>query len=161
FEGDIALVRRVGAEETTLGHMATPGQWAGGFRAWDENGVYMASGRAVTTGRLLCIPAEALGRLARDWSDFVVHLMTGLVATARRIESTARQREALVALGTLSAGLAHELNNPASAAVRSVEALRGTSDELLASLRGLAAAGITAETFIGLDTLRQEGQPQT
>ena len=72
LEGDIALVRRVGQEETTLGHMATPGQWAGGFRAWDEHGVYMATGRAVSDGRLLRIPADELGRLARDWSDFVV-----------------------------------------------------------------------------------------
>ena len=61
LEGDIALVRRVGQEETTLGHMATPGQWAGGFRAWDEHGVYMASGRAVTDGRLLSVPADELG----------------------------------------------------------------------------------------------------
>jgi signal transduction histidine kinase len=160
LEGDIALVRRVGDEETTLGHMAAPGQWAGGFRAWDEHGVYMATGRATSDGRIFSVPADVLGQLARDWSDFVVHLMTGLVATARRIESTARQREALVALGTLSAGLAHELNNPASAAVRSVEALRGTSDDLLTSLRGLATAGISSDTFIGLDILRQEGRPQ-
>jgi signal transduction histidine kinase len=158
LEGDIALVRRVGQEETTLGHMATPGQWAGGFRAWDEHGVYMASGRAVTDGRLLSVPADKLGQLARDWSDFVVHLITGLVATARRIEATARQREALIALGTLSAGLAHELNNPASAAVRSVDSLRTTSDDLLASLRRLAAAGITSDQFIELDTLRLEAR---
>jgi signal transduction histidine kinase len=159
LEGDIALVRRVGNEETILGHMAMPGQWAGGFRAWDEHGVYMASGRAVSDGRLLTVPADELGRLARDWSDFVVHLITGLVATARRIESTARQREALIALGKLSAGLAHELNNPASAAVRSVEALRETTDDLLTSLRQLAAAGISADQFIELDTLRLQVQP--
>jgi signal transduction histidine kinase len=159
LEGDVALVRRVGQEETTLGHMATPGQWAGGFRAWDEHGVYMATGRAVSHGRLLRVPADELGRLARDWSDFVVHIITGLVATARRIEATARQREALIALGTLSAGLAHELNNPASAAVRSVEALRTTGDELLTSLRRLAAAGITPDQFIELDTLRLEARP--
>ena len=157
LDGDIALVRRVGHEETTLGHMASPGQWAGGFRAWDEHGVYMATGRAVTEVRVLCVPADELGRLARGWSGFVVHLITGLVATARRIESSARQREALIALGTLSAGLAHELNNPASAAVRSVEALRSTSDDLLSSLRRLAAERITADHFIQLDTLRQEG----
>ena len=39
------------------------------------------------------------------------------------MESTLREREKLAALGTLSAGLAHELNNPAAAALRSVAAL--------------------------------------
>ena len=41
-----------------------------------------------------------------------VHLIGGLFSTARSIESTARQRDSLVSLGTLAAGLAHELNNP-------------------------------------------------
>ena len=159
LEGTIALVRLVGHEETTLGQMERPGQWAGGFRAWDEHGVYMATGRGMTPGRLLCVPAEALGRLAKTWSPFVVHLITGLVATARRIESTARQREALVALGTLAAGMAHELNNPASAAVRAVDSLQITSDGLLSSLRRLAIHGITAEQFVSLDALRLEGRP--
>jgi signal transduction histidine kinase len=159
LEGTIALVRRVGNEETTLGQMERPGQWAGGFRAWDEHGVYMATGRGTTPGRLLCVPADALGRLAKTWSPFVVHLITGLVATARRIESTARQREALVALGTLAAGMAHELNNPASAAVRAVDSLQITSDGLLSSLRRLAVRGITAEQFMALDALRLEGRP--
>src|SRR4051794_36835760 len=75
LEGTIALVRRVGHEETTLGQMERPGQWAGGFRAWDEHGVYMATGRAVTPGRMLCVPADALGGLAKTWSPFVVHLI--------------------------------------------------------------------------------------
>ena len=61
---------------------------------------------------------------ARTWFPFAVHLLRGLIGTARRIEHNARQREALVALGTLAAGLAHEINNPASAAVRSVGALQ-------------------------------------
>ena len=61
------------------------------------------------------------------WFPFGVHLISGLVGTVRSIESVARQREALVALGTLAAGFAHEINNPASAATRAAGALEDTA----------------------------------
>jgi signal transduction histidine kinase len=159
LDGQLELVRRMGHEDSVVGQMAKPGQWAGGFRAWDAHGVYMATGRAVSTGRMLRVPAEALGELAESWFPFGVHLIKGLVQTVRNIESTARQREALVALGTLAAGLAHEINNPASASTRAVDALQVTTATLMSSLRRLAEAGITAAAYVELDALRQTLEP--
>ena len=154
LEGTVALIRQVGTEESVLGYMTEPGQWAGGFAAWDEFGVYFATGRAENPGRVLRLAAPELRRLSEQWFPFGLHFIEGLVNTVRRIESTARQREALVALGTLSAGLAHELNNPASAATRAVDALQGTSELVLSSLAQLAGKGITAEHYTALDGLR-------
>ena len=161
IEGCIDLLRRVGHEETVLAVLGSPGRWAGGFRAWDEGGQYLATGRATAPGRVLRIPSGALRTLAMDWFPLAVHLIDGVFNTARNVEQSARQRSALVTLGTLSAGLAHELNNPASAATRAVESLHEVNHGLLDSLARLGKDGLGAEQFTALDALRRELQAPT
>jgi signal transduction histidine kinase len=161
LEGTIRLVRRVGHEETVLGVMDSPGQWAGGFQAWDAHGVYLATGRGAARGRVLRVPAELLRDRAIAWFPLGVHLIRGLFNTVRNIENMARQREALVALGTLAAGLAHEINNPASAATRAVDALEEMCEVLLSTLGRLAEGSISTAQFFALDTLRREIEPQS
>jgi signal transduction histidine kinase len=160
-EGAVDLVRRVGREDVVVRTMNVPGTWAGGFRAWDEQGVYLASGRGAAEGRFLRVPAAALKELSRAWFPLGAHLIEGVYGTARSIESTVRQRESLVALGTLAAGLAHELNNPAAAATRAVDTLEDATGYLLGSLRQLADKDITAQQFAALDALRRELPGQT
>src|SRR5215470_7370682 len=87
---------------------------------------------------------------------FGVHLIEGFFQTVRNMEALARQREAAAALGTLAAGMAHEINNPASAAVRAAGVLQDTCDALLSSLVRLAERSLSAEQFIALDALRRE-----
>jgi signal transduction histidine kinase len=160
-DGAIDLVRHVGREDVVVGRMNIAGQWAGGFRAWDEHGVYLAPGRGVADGRVLRVPAGVLRERSNAWFPFGGHLIEGLYRTARTIESTARQRESLVTLGTLAAGLAHEINNPAAAATRAVHALEEASQMLLSSLTRLAQGDISAAEFTALDTLRREIEPRT
>lgn len=155
-DGQIELSRRVGREETVVGRMDGPGRWAGGFRAWDERGVYLATGRGTVDGRVLRVPAAALGELAAEWFPFGSHLISGLYHTARSIESTARQRQSLVALGTLAAGIAHQINNPAAAAGRAVDELDEALRTLVSSLGLLAGEDVSAAQFVALDALRGE-----
>src|SRR5512132_1313188 len=155
-DGAIDLVRHDGREDVVVARMDVPGRWAGGFRAWDEHGVYLATGRGVTTGRVLRVPAEVLRERSDAWFPFGGHLIQGLYHTARSIESTARQREALVTLGTLAAGLAHEINNPASAATRAVDALQTACATMVSSLGRLAADELSAAQFVALDALRKQ-----
>jgi signal transduction histidine kinase len=159
-DGAIDLVRHVGREDTVVARMDVPGRWAGGFRAWDEHGVYLATGRVVAAGRVLRVPAEVLRERASAWFPFGGHLIRGLYHTARSIESTARQRESLVTLGTLAAGLAHEINNPASAATRAAGALEIACAALLLSLGRLVHEGVAAERLAALDALRGEIEPE-
>ncbi len=154
-DGAVDLFRTVGREEARVGQMV-PGRWAGGFQAWDADGVYLATGRGVEFGRLLQVPADDLRALMEEWLPLAVHLVRGVFGTARSIEATVRQRESLITLGTLSAGLAHELNNPAAAAVRTVESMGETLTALLHSLGELAEGAISAEQFLGLDGLRRQ-----
>src|SRR4051794_8980362 len=158
-DGAVDLIRRVGREESVVARMDAPGRWAGGFRAWDEHGVYLATGRGVRPGRVLRVPTEVLRDRANAWFPFAGHLIRGVYHTARSIESTARQREALVTLGTLAAGLAHEINNPASAAIRAVDALDEASETMLDSLRRLAEGQLSPEQFAALDQLRRGISP--
>src|SRR5215468_10131224 len=160
LDGAVDLMRHVGREDTLVGRMDVPGRWAGGFRAFDEHGVYLATGRGATSGRVLRVPADVLRERLNAWFPLGRHLIEGLYGTARSIESTARQRESLVTLGKLAAGLAHEINNPAAAAVRAVDSLETTCHTLLSSLTRLARAEISAQQFAALDTLRREIEPE-
>jgi signal transduction histidine kinase len=160
IDGAIDLVRHIGREDTVVGKMDVPGRWAGGFRAWDEHGVYLATGRGASDGRVLRVPAGVLRDRFNAWFPFGRHLIEGLYRTARSIESTARQVESLITLGTLAAGLAHEINNPAAAATRAVDDLETACQTLLSSVSRLAGDDISARQFTALDTLRREIEPQ-
>ncbi len=153
--GSLDLVRRVGREDVVVARMDVPGRWAGGFRAWDDDGIYLATGRGSTPGRVLRLDAPLLRELVNHWFPLAGHLISGLHHTARSIESTVRQRDALVTLGTLAAGLAHEINNPAAAASRTVDDLGQCCDALLEALTRLAHDDVTAAQFSALDDLRR------
>jgi signal transduction histidine kinase len=158
--GRVELLRRTRWEESVAGVMDQPGIWAGGFRAWTDQAGYMATGRGATSGVMLRVPAEALGEWARAWFPFGVHLIEGFFQTVRNMEALSRQREALAALGTLAAGLSHEINNPASAAVRAAGALQDTCDALVSSLVHLAERSLSSGQFLAVEALRgQLGVP--
>jgi signal transduction histidine kinase len=159
IDGTVDLLRRVGHEETVVARMDQPGRWAGGFAAWDEHGTYLATARGRDPGHLLRVPAEELRRLAEAWFPFGAQLIRGLYRTARSIESAARQRDSLITLGTLAAGLAHELNNPAAAAIRSVAALEAACDTLASSPEALARSELAPEQLLALQALRVELSP--
>ena len=85
---------------------------------------FTVTGRAVTDGRILRFPASLFPELVQKMPELttrLVGLMSDRIREATRIE---QQRDRLASLGKLSAGLAHELNNPASAAKRATGQLR-------------------------------------
>ncbi|HLJ91306.1 MAG TPA: ATP-binding protein [Candidatus Angelobacter sp.] len=88
------------------------------------------TGRALTPTRLLRFPASLFPELIQKMPELaqrLVGLMSDRIRETTRIE---QQKDRLVALGKLSAGLAHELNNPASAAKRATSQLRGLLSQI-------------------------------
>ena len=87
---------------------------------------FMVTGRAVTEGRILRFPASLFPDLIQKMPELarrLVGVMADRIREATRLE---QQQDRLAGLGKLSAGLAHELNNPASAAKRAAAQLRDT-----------------------------------
>ena len=85
---------------------------------------FTVSGRAVTDTRALRFPASKFPELVQKMPELtqrLVGLMSDRIRETTRLE---QQRDRLASLGKLSAGLAHELNNPASAAKRAASQLR-------------------------------------
>jgi signal transduction histidine kinase len=164
LDGAIELSRQIGDQSVVVATMDAPGRWAGGLSAWgaaDEHAVTRATGVAVTDCRVFTVPSDELGRLVGEWSPFAKHMITGVYQTIRSIDATARQRESLVALGTLAAGLAHEINNPASASMRAVEALQNTSGYMISGLIGLAEQHIDPAQFLAVERLRADLQARS
>jgi signal transduction histidine kinase len=89
-----------------------------------------------------------------------VHLLEGLLFGTRSAQEAIGQRERLLALGSLSAGLTHELNNPAAAAARATGALRDRLAALREGLTGIAAGPHDGKVLAKLLRLQGEAAVQ-
>lgn len=157
LEGTVVLYRRVGADDVEITRSSQRGVYSGAFQAYlgdrAKAASYNGSMRVTEPSRFFVLPADTFAAIMRDWFPMAVHLLEGLFFGTKNTQQAINQRERLLALGSLSAGLTHELNNPAAAAVRATSALR----ERVAGMRhklGAIAAGpyqrATLETLVEL-----------
>jgi signal transduction histidine kinase len=84
-------------------------------------------------------------------TDILVHVM---VDRARQFNSADLRDEKMISLGKLAAGLSHELNNPASAVVRSANMLQAGIESSEAAARRLGAAHLTDEQLASIEAMR-------
>ena len=120
-DGELEVTKRSGEGEVPLARLG-PGGIVGEM-AVIEGAPRNASVTAVTDGHVLRVPSAALLSVLERPASANAVLRT-VMRRLRSTEALLREREKLAGLGTLAAGLAHELNNPAAAAARSVDALK-------------------------------------
>src|SRR4051794_522425 len=156
LDGTVALSRRVGGDDVETTRTDHRGVYAGAWAAFlgdRESQTYNATLRAITPSRFYVLSAEHFTELMRQWFPMALHLLEGLFYGTQNTQRVVGQRERLLALGSLSAGLTHELNNPASAAVSATSALRNRVAGMrhkLAIIAGGAWDRRQLETLIGL-----------
>jgi len=102
------------------------------------------------------IAPEQFIDLVRAHRPVFLRVMAMVRPVTRRITQRESNRERLAALGTMSAGLAHELNNPASAAKRAASDLADALDVLTSTVGLLVEAGIEREQAAELVALQRE-----
>ena len=122
LDGELSVTKRADRSEIPLARVG-PGSLQGEMAAL-EGGRRLATVRAATTAEVLRIPVGAVRDLLDAGPDVALGIIRTAVGRLRGMEAMLREREKLAGLGTMAAGLAHELNNPAAAAARAVDALR-------------------------------------
>ena len=141
--GAVVLSRRVGADDVEVSRSEQPGVYAGAWQAYLGDRVpqvYNNSMRVTVASRFFVLGAQELSAMMQEWFPMALHLLEGLFFGIQNSNAMTGQRERLLALGSLSAGLTHELNNPAAAAARATASLR----ERVAGMRhklGIIASG--------------------
>jgi signal transduction histidine kinase len=105
---------------------------------------YPLTGRALTTSRILRFPALLFPALVQTMPELASRLVAVMSDRIRETTRMEQQRDRLAALGKLSAGLAHELNNPASAAKRAAGHLRASLKQIKEASHALGSRDLTA-----------------
>jgi signal transduction histidine kinase len=103
---------------------------------------------------ILAIPREELPALTRACPDTTAILVHSMLDRARLFTSSGLHDEKMISLGKLSAGLAHELNNPASAIERSATMLEDRLDDAEQAARSLGESKLTDTQLAAIDAVR-------
>jgi signal transduction histidine kinase len=163
IEGTVVTTRRVGADDIEVSRTSQRGVYSGAYTAYLGDRVpqiYQNSMRVTEPSRFFVLGAPCFEEIMAEWFPMAVHLLEGLFIGGQRTREAVGQRERLLALGSLTAGLTHELNNPAAAAVRATAALRERVAGMRGKLRLLAGGKFERASLESIIELQQRAAEQ-
>ncbi len=156
-EAQSLIVGEGRSEQVGTQHAPT---WMGAIAALTGNPTSVRM-QARTPCRLALVGPEDFRRLALAQPAVNQRVMRQVAPIAGRISAVEANRERLASLGTMAAGLAHELNNPAAAARRAASQLTEALDAIGSALRAFVEGGIERADAEQLVQLQQEAAERT
>ncbi|WP_406278964.1 ATP-binding protein [Embleya sp. NBC_00896] len=160
--GEVTMNRVVRGGELEVHRSSMRGAYVGAALALNGDGdtpaahAYGNTARTHTDSTFFVLPAGELAQAFTEWFPMAAHLVAGMFLGGQRNRDAVGQRERMIALGTLTAGLTHELGNPAAAAERAAAGLRGRLGELRRARAELAEAGADAAAIQALARLQDD-----
>lgn len=158
IEGELVMSKRSGGADIETGRTSQRGVYCGAWSAYVDGvpQVYESSVRVTKPSKFFVLDASAFGEFVKTELPMAVHLLEGLKVGGLRQRQIIDQREKLLALGQLSAGLTHQLNNPAAATARAVSDLRETVGKMRHKLAMLADGKFTPAALRVLVSIQDE-----
>ncbi|GAA1834741.1 ATP-binding protein [Microlunatus capsulatus] len=156
--GTMTLQRAVEGTQVEFTRTSQRGVYSGATQAFvpsAEAPRYLNTATAVTDAEFWVIDANVFGPQIRLWFPMAMHMLEGVTIGYRSSQAIIGQRERLLSLGRLSAGLTHELNNPAAAAVRATAALRERVSKMRGKLAHLATSDVDPKALVALTELQE------
>ncbi|MGE0216679.1 ATP-binding protein [Mycolicibacterium sp.] len=157
LDGEVALTKRSGGTEIETIRTTQRGAYFGAWTAFlDEAQTYETSARATAPSRLFMIDAASLGAFLRTEFPMACHMLVGATLGRSNQSRIVGPHDRLLQLSQLTAGLTHELNNPAAAAARATAELRTRVGGLRHKLALLADGTMSLASMRVLVTLSDE-----
>ena len=158
IDGELVMSKRSGGVDIQTNRTSQRGVYFGAWSAYipGEAGTYQASVRLTKPSRCFVLDSNDFAEFMRTQFPMAVHLLEGHLVGGRRQSQIIGQREKLLALGTITAGLTHQLNNPAAATARAVSDLREGVGKMRHKLAMLADGKFSPEALRTLVSIQEE-----